>query len=70
MRSKHYNFFVPDIQLSKNRSVRRSSLRGFGDKLDAKADRITLGFRTELGGEYRDRTGDLLRAKQALSQLS
>ncbi len=29
-----------------------------------------LSFPLELGGEYRVRTGDLLRAKQALSQLS
>ena len=28
------------------------------------------GFALAVGGEYRDRTGDLLRAKQALSQLS
>ena len=27
-------------------------------------------FRTSFGGEYRDRTGDLLLARQALSQLS
>ena len=40
------------------------------DKLDAKAELVTLAFRIELGGEYRDRTGDLLRAKQALSHLS
>ena len=29
-----------------------------------------LSLRLEAGGEYRDRTGDLLRARQALSQLS
>jgi hypothetical protein len=29
-----------------------------------------LNFILAGGGEYRDRTGDLLRAKQALSQLS
>ena len=53
---------MPDIQLSKNLA-----------KGEYKAEPFHVeqpGFALAVGGEYRDRTGDLLRAKQALSQLS
>ena len=44
--------------------LRRDSLRCFG------ACRAVAPKGAEAGGEYRDRTGDLLVANQALSQLS
>jgi hypothetical protein len=63
-------FNVPDIQFSKN-NLPAYALSGFGDASSIrKPSLLELGFRTELGGEYRDRTGDLLVANQALSHLS
>ena len=54
--------YVPDIQLSKNLAK--------GEYKAEPSSEERPGFALAVGGEYRDRTGDLLRAKQALSQLS
>ena len=70
---------LPDIQFSKNHVTPTSPARlrpkGYGEarssrKLSRSGFSKRLSFPLELGGEYRTRTGDLLRAKQALSQLS
>jgi hypothetical protein len=55
------NYRLQDIQLSKNRRRARAHRRG-----SARA----LRSLPKHGGEYRARTGDLLVANQALSQLS
>ena len=72
--------YLPDIQLSKNLARLRPG--GYGGQAavafranaaSTRPDRSTRNdpaLRSQFGGEYRDRTGDLLRAKQALSQLS
>ena len=80
------NYRLQNIQLSKNREnplVRLRSLRELRrDSLRirrvwlAQPKRFALGVfkpdprSAKAGGEYRDRTGDLLVANQALSQLS
>ena len=74
------NYRLQNIQLSKNLVsrlrahklvVRLRSLRGFGATAFAwLAMPSQLPKAAKAGGEYRDRTGDLLVANQALSQLS
>ena len=54
--------YVPDIQLSKNLADGEYKAEAFQSERP--------GFALAVGGEYRDRTGDLLVANQALSQLS
>ena len=39
-------------------------------RLDGKTRRSGFAVKSKYGGAYRDRTGDLLNANQALSQLS
>jgi hypothetical protein len=54
----------------KERQAFSDQLLAFSVKLCALADDWSRELRAELGGEYRARTGDLLVANQALSQLS
>ena len=56
------NYRLQDIQLSKNLHLRPL---GFGETGPRAANAVEKS-----GGEYRARTGDLLVANQALSQLS
>jgi hypothetical protein len=66
------NYRLQNIQLSKNRTTKtvvhlRASRYG---ATAAMAGRAETPQEAEAGGEYRARTGDLLVANQALSQLS
>ena len=63
------NYRLQDIQLSKNRL--RASRFGVTSRfaLSTRPHR-RYGLGEKAGGEYRARTGDLLVANQALSQLS
>ena len=72
------NYRLQDIQLSKIRQCRIAALAGTPPKRSAKfvalpaeasRDAKPQG-EAKAGGEYRARTGDLLVANQALSQLS
>ena len=68
------NYRLQDIQLSKNRlrasrfgeTRSRLLVRALGLPAEARIAQL----RAKAGGEYRARTGDLLVANQALSQLS
>ena len=71
------NYRLQDIQLSKNSPRARSAKQAaiFVDELATLARLPNLAITRSLsqvkaGGEYRARTGDLLVANQALSQLS
>ena len=66
------NYRLQDIQLSKiTLSVRAQPSARFRRSPKNRPHRIGQAFRLiEPGGEYRARTGDLLVANQALSQLS
>ena len=62
------NYRLQDIQLSKSSAVPPRGRPG-----EAHSVRLAVGSKDEnrnTGGANRDRTGDLLLAKQALSQLS
>ena len=62
------NYRLQDIQLSKSNGVT------FPRRMNPTAFRLQLAQKilppAKTGGEYRARTGDLLDANQALSQLS
>ena len=70
--------WLPDIQFSKNYRIAvlnhllavRLRPSGYGRQLDTKVELSQTRLSYRAGGEYRVRTGDLLRARQALSQLS
>ena len=51
-------------------SFQGASLNLFFKKLNETSVTTEISFNLLNGGEYRDRTGDLLLARQALSQLS
>ena len=51
-------------------SFQGASLNLFFKKLNEIPNLLDISVSLLCGGEYRDRTGDLLLARQALSQLS
>ena len=65
---------VRTIQLSKNRLDSRTFRQRFASSRWSASHWAPAGdferIKANIGGEYRIRTGDLLLAKQALSQLS
>jgi hypothetical protein len=61
------NYRLQNIQLSK--ILRLTVMPFYQHRFDCPSHRDE-GDRELYGGEYRDRTGDLLVANQALSQLS
>ena len=63
------NYPLQNIQLSKNLAVHL--LRCVGQQtVSSSPNLLPSAAVAKAGGEYRDRTGDLLVANQALSQLS
>jgi hypothetical protein len=70
---KTFHFLLPLFSFKVHLSVRGRNLKHSYIYFEGSVESFTLHsslFKLHSGGDDRDRTGDLLRARQALSQLS